>query len=297
MKKQKKFLKSSNKYSLLILLIFLGMTPGLVYSQKFLKHSEIGFWLGGAHYMGDLNEDFRFFRVVRPAAGFLYQHNPHERWCWRSTLSAGRVYANDKFSPKSAYRSRNLHFRSDLIELSTQVVFNFLPYEIGKIQEGYIFPFSPYMFFGLGLFYANPQAEFQGNWVYLKKYDTEGQGTSSYGRKEYSIIQMSVPFGFGVKAGINQKWGIGFEWGFRRTFYDYLDDVSSTYPDKGNLLFERGEDAVALSDPSERAAPSTPDFSDDRFRGNPETRDWFSFFGVTLTRKIENKKARCPSTY
>lgn len=247
--------------------------------------------------MGDLNENFRFFRLLRPAGGLVYQLNPHERWCWRSTISAGRIYGHDKFSPRQVYRERNLHFRSDIYELSTQVIFNFLPYEIGKTQEGYIFPFSPYLFIGLGLFYANPKADYQGEWVALKEYDTEGQGTTAYGRKEYSRVQLNMPFGFGVKAGINRKWGIGFEWGFRRTFYDYLDDVSTTYPDKKILLFERGKDAVALSDRSSPAVTDPSDFMNNRYRGNPSTKDWFSFFGIILTRKIENKKARCPSNY
>lgn len=247
--------------------------------------------------MGDLNENFRFFRVIRPAGGFIYQYNPHERWCWRNSISAGRVFADDKFSPHQDYRDRNLHFRANIFELSSQVVFNFLPYEIGKTQEGYVFPFSPYLFIGLGLFYANPRAELRGSWVALKDFDTEGQGTTVYGRKEYSRIQMAMPFGFGLKAGINRKWGIGFEWGFRRTFYDYLDDVSSTYPDKSVLLFERGADAVALSDPSLKEVKYPSGFMNNRFRGNPRTKDWYSFFGLIITRKIENKKAKCPSNF
>ncbi len=288
-------MKSLSKH---IILCFFGIAlSGPVLAQKFLEHSEIGFWAGGAHYMGDLNENFRLFRVVRPGGGLIYQWNPHERWCWRSTASFGRVYAHDKYSPNTLYRQRNLHFRADIYEISTQAVFNFLPYEIGKTQEGYVFPFSPYLFWGLGLFYANPRAEYQGEWVALKNFDTEGQGTTAYQRFEYSRVQLSMPFGFGIKAGINYKWGIGFEWGFRRTFYDYLDDVSSTYPDKGNLLFERGPDAVALSDRSLSAVTDPAGYMDDRYRGNPRTKDWYSFFGVILTYKIENKKARCPSKY
>lgn len=279
------------------MLVSLLTIKGPAFSQKFLQHSEIGFWAGGAHYMGDLNENFRLFRIIRPAGGFVYQYNPHERWCWRNTLSMGRIYANDKYSPRQVYRERNLHFRSDVFEISSQVIFNFLPYEIGKTQEGYIFPFSPYLFIGLGMFYASPKAEYQGKWVSLKDYDTEGQGTTANPRKEYSRVQVSMPFGFGVKAGINRKWGIGFEWGFRRTFYDYIDDVSTTYPEKSGLLFERGQDAVALSDRSDPSTPYPPGYMNNRYRGNPATKDWYSFFGVVLTRKIENKKARCPSNF
>ena len=283
---------SSNKILILFFLLF--QFPDLK-AQRFLPHKEIGFWAGGSHYMGDLNERFEFIRIIRPAGGLIYQYNFSERWSWRNTASFGRIYANDKFSSLQNYQNRNLHFRSNVIEANTQFVFNFLPFEIGGETEGFIFPFSPYMFWGLGIFHFNPKAELNGSWYNLKDLDTEGQGTARYKRKNYTRLQANMPFGFGFKAGMGKKASIGFEWGLRKTWTDYLDDVSTTYPDYYSIRFERGEESAALSDPSIAKPIDNPAVNSGKQRGNAKTKDWYSFFGVLFTFKLTNPKAKCPS--
>ena len=42
---------------------------------------------------------------------------------------------------------------------------------------------------------------------------------------------MSIPFGVGLNCMLTKSWGIGFDFGFRYTLTDYIDDVSSTYVD------------------------------------------------------------------
>ena len=45
----------------------------------------------------------------------------------------------------------------------------------------------------------------------------------------------------GLKAGINDKWGVGLEFGLRKPFTDYLDGVSeSGNPDKGDWFLIGG---------------------------------------------------------
>jgi hypothetical protein len=278
-----------------LLLLFLSLMAHDLVAQRFLPHKEIGFWVGGSHYMGDLNERFTFINIIRPAGGLIFQHNFSERWGWRNTASYGRIYANDKFSGLQNYQQRNLHFRSDIAEINSQFVFNFLPFEIGGETPGFIFPFSPYMFWGLGMFYFNPKAELNGSWIALKNLDTEGQGTARYQRVNYRRLQANMPFGFGIKAGLSKKASIGFEWGLRKTWTDYLDDVSTTYPDYYTLRFERGEEAAALSDPSLEKPSDNPAINSGKQRGNAKTKDWYSFFGVSFTFKLENPKGKCPS--
>jgi hypothetical protein len=29
-------------------------------------------------------------------------------------------------------------------------------------------------------------------------------------------------------------------------------------------------------------------------RGNPQTKDWYNFFGITLTTKLASKSSKCP---
>jgi hypothetical protein len=290
---ERRFSKLNHWVRWMVLLLMLQGLP--LSAQKFLGHKEVGFWLGGTHYVGDLNPRFQLINFIRPGGGLIYQKNLHERWSWRNSLSVGQLYGHDRFSNLEVNRQRNLHFKSLLIEGSSQIVFNFLPFEIGVTQEGWLFPFTPYMFWGLGMFYFDPRAEYEGTWYRLRQLDTEGQGTAAYNVKPYSRIQLSMPFGFGLKFGITRRMAIGLEWGMRRTFTDYLDDVSTVYPSYSVLKFERGEVAAELSDPSLNKPEGDREFNTGRQRGNSATRDWYSFFGVQFMFKIPHPKAVCPS--
>ena len=66
--------------------------------------------------------------------------------------------------------------------------------------------------------------------VHSSRTRTEGQGTTSFqNRKPYSLTQLSIPFGGGVKIGVSDDFNIIIEYGLRKTFTDYIDDVSTTY--------------------------------------------------------------------
>lgn len=87
------------------------------------------------------------------------------------------------------------------------------------------------------MFHFNPQGIYIApngtrSWVDLKPLRLEGQGMAEYpNRKPYSLTQMEIPMGFGVKYYIKENMYIGFEILHRKTFTDYIDDVSTTYID------------------------------------------------------------------
>jgi hypothetical protein len=183
-------------------------------------------------------------------------------------------------------KERNLSFRSSVLDFSGQLELNFLPYFTGSSK----FAFSPYIFTGLSVFSYNPQAEYQGEWYDLQPLGTEGQGTTAYpSRQTYSLTQVAIPFGIGVKYSLTDLLCLGAEWSFRKTFTDYLDDVSTTYVDPVQLEAEKGEVAAALSNRS-LGTPGEPPIEPGKARGNSATRDWYSFAGITLTMKIVTKK-------
>jgi hypothetical protein len=67
---------------------------------------------------------------------------------------------------------------------------------------------------------------------------------------------MAIPFGGGLKYIVNPRWYVALEFGIRKTFFDYLDNVS--------------------------------DFKDQTQKnyryGNPNDNDNYYFLGITLTR-------------
>ena len=129
-----------------------------------------------------------------------------------------------------------------------------------------------------------------GSWYELQPLGTEGQGTKAYpGLTPYKLTQFGVPFGIGAKISLSKILCVGLEWGMRKTYTDYLDDVSTTYPDPVLLKAQKGEIAMELSNRSIPVAGEHPVQAGVQ-RGNSKTRDWYSFAGLTFTVKIITQK-------
>jgi hypothetical protein len=121
---------------------------------------------------------------------------------------------------------------------------------------------------------------------------TEGQKTSQNPtQKPYKLVQPSVPFGIGFKLNLAKYIGLGFEWGPRKTFTDYIDDVSGKYVDPLVLAAEKGPLAGILSNRSVDKDALLNNTG--KMRGNPVSKDWYFFYGFTLNIKLRQKPREC----
>jgi hypothetical protein len=222
---------------------------------------------------------------MMPSGGIVIRKNIDRRIVVKGELLLGYIRADDaRNTNDTVKRNRNLHFRSSIYELSGQVEFNFLPYETGNS----LYPFTPFIFAGVSLFRFNPQAEVEpnpwriynsnlpyGEWVALQPLGTEGQGTTSFqDRKKYALTQFSIPMGGGFKIAVNKTFNIILEYGIRKTFTDYLDDVSTSYI--GENLIDVSLLGEEMSDKSLNGLQAK-DFQ----RGNSKDNDWYTFTGIT----------------
>jgi len=130
---------------------------------------------------------------------------------------------------------RNLYFQSPVWEAYGALeIYPTVPLEEYDGLQG---KFRPYGVAGIGVFRYNPKGYYYGpngvkELVELKPLRLEGQGMAEYPeRKEYSLTQMEVPMGFGFKYYIKENMYVGLEVLHRKTFTDYVDDVSTTYID------------------------------------------------------------------
>ena len=257
---------------------------------------EFGGFLGVSHYFGDLNTNFK---VNKPgiAGGIVGRYNFNERTAVKIAGSVGNVRADDSDSNNTFEKRRNLSFQSQILDASAQFEFNFLPYFHGSKEDF----FTPYLFAGFSVSYFNPQtkvcdsnpntplSECQGgtSLVDLRPLGTEGQ----FKGEEYYTVSGGLAFGAGLKVDINYEWSINVELSARRLFTDYLDDVSSVYPDASDLESLRGSLAVALSD---RSIPAPEKIGETgRQRGNSQTKDAFAFLSVGLVYYFGDLK--CPN--
>jgi len=79
-----------------------------------------------------------------PAAGLIGRYNFDNRISARVGLNYGYVYADDSDSNNAFERSRNLNFKSHIIDFTGGFEFNFFPYTHGSRFENY----TPYLLAG-----------------------------------------------------------------------------------------------------------------------------------------------------
>lgn len=267
-----------NTLLLAVLFIFISTTES---NSQYKPNQEFGILGGTGYYIGDMNSTH--FNNLRVAGGITYRKNFDRRFTFKSSALYTNVYANDENSKDAIKVNRNLKFKSDIIELSGQIEFNFLAYETGNS----LYNWTPFIFTGVSIFNYNPQAEgSDGQWYDLQELGTEGQGTTSFpNRKKYSLTQLSVPFGGGVKIGVSDNFNIIVEYGLRKTFTDYIDDVSTTYV---GIPSEFTNIAIELADQS-IDGPQLAGIA----RGDETNKDWYSFSGITLSFRLQGKTKGC----
>ena len=264
---------------------------------------EFGFGAGPLVFLGDLggkvgvgdmflkDADFSKSKMVIGAYGSFYM----KEWIGvRLAINQGKLQAADRFIEDKGgletYRKdRNLQFQSNLTE--AYLALEICPTTWMERYDGMTGKLRPYGVFGIGLFHFNPKGQYVApdgtvSWVALQPLKLEGQGMNEYpDRKPYKRTQVEIPMGIGFKYFLKENFHLGIEVMHRKTFTDYIDDVSTTYID--NNLFSSyltAEQAAMANQLYYRenfmpGAPMTrPSIGD--IRGNPGQND--SFFSTTL---------------
>ncbi len=234
---------------------------------------EVGGFVGGSYYIGDINPVYHF-QQTSLAYGIVARYNLNSRWTMKLNGYKGVLKGDDLIS--RYLPDRSLEFTTELYEIAGIFEFNFLPYFTGSIKNF----FSPYIFGGVAFISARPQI---GN-SDLRDYGTEGQFNSAYideTRSKYSYFNLAIPFGIGIKYSFSKRVSTSLEWGLRKTFTDYLDDISTTYYLPANQISPGDDDYGDLvrSDPNTNHLPMQQ-------RGYSKYDDWYSFAGLTITYKI-----------
>lgn len=250
--------------------------------QLHAQDFRINVFGGMANYNGDLQAKTITFQQARYAAGVWVSYDLNTNIMLRSGLHYANVQASDAYQKNPRNLLRNLSFATNVWELQAAAEYHFLGMDTRV--------FSPYVVAGLAAFHHNPYAyDATGAKVFLKPLSTEGQGITGYpDRKPYSLVQMAVPFGLGVRMMLTDRIDIGAEFVYRKTFTDYMDDVSCSYIDPTLLLTQRGPKAVEMS----YRTPELPNHASDAYpvdlekRGSPTYKDNYYFFGLTLSYRF-----------
>lgn len=257
------------KYWLLFIFLFFSI---LGQAQK----TELGFQVGASTYYGDLAPSVSMSES-HPAFGAFVRRNLSNTWAIRTELNRYTVSGNDNNFSYNA--PRNLSFQSHINEAAMVVEFNYLKYGPYVLDKKY----TSYVYLGVAGFQYNPQAQLRGVWYDLSDYRTEGVS--------YSKLAMAIPFGIGFKYMASKKFAFECQLGFRRTFTDYLDDVSTVYPDVVTRFEQSGLIGATLTDRSIENN-GLPTYKKGYKRGNPNTKDWYMSFTLGCAMRL-NTRTKC----
>jgi len=258
---------------------------------------QVGVFGGISNYLGDLTD--KPYKNSKPAIGITAGYQLTNRINLRAGFTFGKINGADSLAKDSFVVSRNLSFQSNISEFSVIAEFNTFDMEYKS--------WSPYVFAGVAIYHFNPYTyNQQNNQVYLQPLSTEGQGLPGYNQKPYSLTQLAIPFGGGIKYNISSSLRIALEIGLRKLFTDYLDDVSGSYADPSDLI-TKGQEAVDLSYRGDELPNGNLNYPVKGFeRGSPKYKDYYYFSGLHLSYALgdgsgskmgKNKRYGCPTVF
>ncbi len=287
--------------------------------KKYKNEFTVG--LGPSNFLGDLGGLNREGTHLSPvdlelnlttmsvALGYKYKLQKWLNFCFDLTYL--KVKGDDKLT-KDIYRNnRNLNFRSRIFEADIRLELLYMHnavgnrYKIKRTKRNRMKTKSWDItgFIGIGGFYFNPEGmDKNGKWHKLKPLRTEGQGLPG-GPKPYSNYAICIPMGIGYHYYIDRKWSVGLEFNFRKTFTDYIDDVSTVYYDKTQLKNLVGPKAAEMSDPSKGAIPGAtmPDASGGSAQRGDIYKDSYMSLqvkvGYILKKSRKRKKVKLRSKF
>lgn len=185
----------------LILVFFM-----FVCSTAFTQTYEIGPFVGGANYIGDVGNT----TYINPSGlvmGGIAKYNRSDRHSFRLTLLYAEISAEDSKSNQVKRQQRGYSFTNHIAEASLGLEFNFYSFDLSEADE----QSTPYLYTGITYFHTNHL---------LLSADRPAQGVL---QPQGNNWEFSIPMVLGYKQTITQKIIGAFEIGARYTFTDNMD--------------------------------------------------------------------------
>jgi len=154
--------------------------------------AEIGLFGGVAYYIGDAN--LTPFRNITPAYGALFRYRFDTRFAARAEFARSSVTGGlDGFN-----------FENTIHAFDLAGEFNFFDLE-NNPHARFSRIFSPYIFLGIGA---------------MHHYYAEENAT-----QKCPVVNLSMPFGVGVKVKLGNRWNLNAQWSNRLLFADNLEGI------------------------------------------------------------------------
>ena len=271
----------------LLVLIFACSSETIFAQFENVQQGEFGVTIGAAHYFGDLNTRAAINRP-KPAIGVFFKKQFGNYTGMRVSAHFLQLGYSDVYSKNDYQQRRNLSFNTNIFELAVQGDFNFFKFDPTNPDHN----FTPYITFGVGVFSYDPYAYLNGEKVFLRPLNTEGE-TFYQGRPAYSTMAVCIPLGFGVKYSISEKVNLSFTITHRFTNTDYIDDVSTTYIGADKFPSPTGQQTLAGLMQDRSYETGDPIGIEGRQRGFSKQKDQYATAEIGISFNLSSY--RCPT--
>ncbi len=273
----------------IVLIVLLKL---LVVNKNNAQYSELGVGLGISTYWGDLNGpsfSTNLFKNSGLALQLSYRQMFGKNIGVRGAFSIGTFKGDDANSSIDWQKLRNLNFKSPITELAVMGEYYFFGFDTDPGSS----IFSPFITVGIAGFKFDPKTTYQGNEIRLQPLGTEGQGMPGFGDK-YGLYSFSIPFGAGAKLILSESLNLSFEVILRKSFTDYIDDLSTNYVNYDDLRASNGALSANLSNRmNEYLGQSEPvQLATGSQRGGAKVNDYYAFTMFTINFMINDSKGR-----
>lgn len=214
------------------------MVMGLANESRAQYDWDIGGHLGGANYLGEFGgkektrQDFVWdmkLGQTRWALGAFARRKLNRSFSVNVGLMYFRLQGGDHLSTNPARVGRNLSFRNDMWELYARPEFTlFQDNDLGG-RGRYRTDFRLFAYVGAAVYMSNPKGQINhtGEFYKLREMNTE--------LADYSNLGFAIPAGMGFHFTFKRRHRVGWDFGWRTTFSDYVDDASTVYAEPDQL--------------------------------------------------------------
>lgn len=262
---------------------------------------DYGFGLGAANYLGEMGgkektrrdfiADMKLSETRWAINGFArYKFNNY--FAGHVGLTYLRIEGDDKLSTNRGRRGRNLSFRNDMLEMALRGdVYIYGSNDVGR-RGTYRLDFKSYAFFGIAGLLHGPKTIYNSEWVKLRPLMTENV--------KYSKVTFAIPMGLGFYFTKKRKYRFGFEMGWRVSFTDYLDDVSTVYQDfsgSGNQMLIDLSNRRPELDADDSTVPTNANYQPGDKRGDASHNDTYFYTLVTYSYVLRGRNTFYTQNY
>lgn len=201
------------KYSLVVLLVWVGASA---YAETRPYLCELGLQGGCGYYVGDATP--HIFQDVREAYGLHFRYKFTKRWAIQAKGLTQRI-TGKKYDPLHnvviGADGKPAYWKNRLINVDVMAEFNFLRYGAKDKYDRTLYPFTPYIFLGVGVA------------MYGKEMD------------QFNLFAPYFPFGIGFKWKFYDFIGLNIAWQHNLYFADNLEtsaNLDNTYNLNGSNI-------------------------------------------------------------